>query len=148
MTVCEAEQEKAYLSGPMSGLPGYNRQAFVDAEEALKKRGFEVYNPARSDDDTVLAEIRRTQGEDAVWRYCLRRDILRILQDGFTSIRLIPEWQQSRGALIESLLCRMLGIPVMQLDDTRVELASLLRACWHTFIYRGHRSCPPTESAV
>lgn len=35
-----------YLSGPMSGLPNFNREAFFRAEEKLNNMGFATINPA------------------------------------------------------------------------------------------------------
>ena len=40
---------KVYVSGAMSGLPGHNAPAFMQAEKFLTKRGFQVLNPARNE---------------------------------------------------------------------------------------------------
>lgn len=40
---------KLYLSGPMTGLPDHNREAFNKREGMLKRRGYDVVNPARTD---------------------------------------------------------------------------------------------------
>ena len=34
-----------YLAGPMSGIEGYNRDAFAKAEKELRKLGYKVINP-------------------------------------------------------------------------------------------------------
>lgn len=34
-----------YLAGPMSGIKGYNRERFVEAEKELRKFGYKVINP-------------------------------------------------------------------------------------------------------
>ena len=41
------EMKKVFISGPMTGLPNYNREAFDEAEELLNKAGFTVVNPAK-----------------------------------------------------------------------------------------------------
>ena len=35
-----------YIAGPMTGLPGYNREAFMDAARLLRTCGHTVLNPA------------------------------------------------------------------------------------------------------
>lgn len=40
------EMKKAFISGPMRGLPDLNREAFFKAEKDLRAAGFSVFNPA------------------------------------------------------------------------------------------------------
>lgn len=40
---------KLYLSGPMTGRPNHNREAFYEAEEKLRDCGYDVVNPARAE---------------------------------------------------------------------------------------------------
>jgi len=40
------EVKKVFISGPMTGLPDFNRKAFFEAEEKLRNAGFSVFNPA------------------------------------------------------------------------------------------------------
>lgn len=40
------EQKKVFISGPMKGKPNNNKEAFMDAEQALRAAGFSVFNPA------------------------------------------------------------------------------------------------------
>lgn len=42
--------EIVYISGPMSGLPNFNKEAFFEAEEKLNEQGFAAVNPARLPD--------------------------------------------------------------------------------------------------
>lgn len=37
---------KIFISGPMTGLPDYNRKAFNDTASELREQGYEVFNPA------------------------------------------------------------------------------------------------------
>ena len=39
--------KRCFISGPMTGKPDLNKQAFFEAEEKLRKAGFSVFNPAR-----------------------------------------------------------------------------------------------------
>jgi hypothetical protein len=38
---------RAYIAGPMTGLPEFNFPAFHAAAASLRARGFEVENPAQ-----------------------------------------------------------------------------------------------------
>lgn len=38
-------KKRLYLCGPITGMPNYNRDAFNDAESALRSAGFDVFNP-------------------------------------------------------------------------------------------------------
>ncbi|MDT3386449.1 MAG: DUF4406 domain-containing protein [Bacteroidota bacterium] len=39
--------KRCFISGPMTGKPDLNKQAFFEAEEKLRKAEFSVFNPAR-----------------------------------------------------------------------------------------------------
>lgn len=39
------ETKKVFISGPMTGLPEWNKPAFDEAEKLLRKAGFTVFNP-------------------------------------------------------------------------------------------------------
>lgn len=41
-------KKRLYLCGPITGMPNYNRDAFNDAESALRSAGFEVFNPVKN----------------------------------------------------------------------------------------------------
>lgn len=59
---------RLYLSGPMAGYPGHNRDLFNQAAEQLCDAGFEVANPG---------EV--FHGPDAGWEDCLRADLRTLL---------------------------------------------------------------------
>ena len=43
----DLKDKGVYISGKMTGLPDFNRQAFLDAEKYIRKQGARyVYNPA------------------------------------------------------------------------------------------------------
>lgn len=89
-----------YVSGPMTGKPLLNFPAFHKAAANLRDKGYEVVNPAELDaqDDGKLMQ----------WEDYMRRDI-RALMD-CTHIALLPEWEKSRGAVIEARLAADLGL--------------------------------------
>lgn len=86
-----------YISGPMTGLPDFNRQAFLDAEKKLTKNGFVCFNPAR-----VFLD------DDATWEDYMREDIKALLE--CQSVFMLPGWEGSRGALLEHAIAESLGL--------------------------------------
>ena len=51
---------KVYLSGPMSGKPKYNKDAFDAAESHWVDRGHEVFNPSSQGYDAPPSEHYKT----------------------------------------------------------------------------------------
>lgn len=88
-------QSPIYLSGPMTGIPDYNRPVFNAAATKLRALGFEVVNPAE-------------QPERPTWEEYMRHDITLLM--GCRSVVLLPGWAGSRGARIEVRLADDLGI--------------------------------------
>jgi hypothetical protein len=78
-----------YLSGPMSGLPNLNREAFNEAAKLLRKKGYKVINPP---------ELDRYNPQRS-WEGCLRRDITELM--ACDKIATLPGWKKSRGATLE-----------------------------------------------
>lgn len=81
-----------YLAGPATGLPDHNRAAFEQAAELLRDAGFRVTNPLE-------------RGADMPgwgWAQYLRRAIRQMLL--CDAVALLPGWESSRGALVETAL--------------------------------------------
>ena len=89
-----------YLSGPMSGLPDFNRPAFFAAEDALLASGaVKVFNPARHPPGLSWEEYMR---RDLDWlRVCLKTDRPILAR--------LPDWWRSRGATVENDLWSLSG---------------------------------------
>lgn len=88
-----------YLSGPMSGIDGYNFPAFHAAAEKLRKLGHAVINPA---------EIKPSSKK---WVECMRADIKAMLQAN--TVAVLPGWEESKGAKIEVFLALQLGMEIV-----------------------------------
>lgn len=91
-----------YISGPMTGLPNYNFEAFNDAEAMLEAKGFVVVNPARFGDQ------RRSWEEN-----------MRMSLDGLLiceAIYFLPGWEQSRGAILEHAIAKELKIKTLTVE--------------------------------
>ena len=80
--------KKVFISGPMTGLPNLNREAFNEAEEKLKAAGFSVFNPAWfkfdsgfSDDDIAAIDLAALHRCDYIYQ--------------------LEGWERSKGASSE-----------------------------------------------
>lgn len=95
---------KIYLSGPMSGIDGFNYPAFKKAAEKLRTDGHHVENPA---------EVQLDDGVAPTWQNFMRKDVKLIAECEI--IALLPGWEKSRGSTLELHLATQLGLSVMQL---------------------------------
>ena len=89
---------RIYISGPMTGLPDYNRPAFAVAALHLLQAGYDVKNPA-------------AQPEVFGWTtagYLIERDLPMLRR--CHGVALLPGWQKSLGARTEIELARDLGM--------------------------------------
>lgn len=118
---------KVYIAGPMSGHPAFNIPAFDAAAEDLRQRGFEVVSPAEVD-GPVSREIllQSAEGNHADlppgegWSFYLSRDFQILADDGIEAIVRLPGWETSRGARLEVLMGKELGLGIMDYaPDTR-----------------------------
>lgn len=95
---------KIFLSGPMTGIPEFNRPAFFEAEAALKAKGHQVWNPARLPDGLthgLYIALNLAAMNTEKW------DILAQLEG----------WIWSTGACDEYLEARKLGVLDMPIDQ-------------------------------
>lgn len=98
-SVAQKVQLTLFISGPMSGLPGYNRNAFYAAEIFLKKQGYPfVYrNPASLPDGKEYREYINICLE-----WLSQSDMIYMLKG----------WQLSKGSLLEHQYARNVGLIV------------------------------------
>lgn len=96
----------AYVSGPMTGMPGLNFDAFHRAAVSLRASGYTVVNPAEFDEADGDLEL--------TWEQYLRRDI-KALAD-CTHIALLPGWEKSKGAKLEKHIADALGMRVIYVN--------------------------------
>lgn len=101
-----------YISGPMSGIPNYNKESFSKAMDYIKDMGFDCINPV-----DICSELSflPTDTEDIKWKECMKLDIKALL--GCSDIFLLPGWNQSRGAKLEYTLAVAMGLGVMSYDS-------------------------------
>ena len=89
-----------YLSGPMTGLPDYNRSAFDEVAKDLREKGYAVFSPAEVG--------HRDQIMSRSWY--MRKDIQALLQ--CDAVMMLPNWEQSEGAKLEFEIAKQLELPV------------------------------------
>lgn len=92
-----------YLSGPMTGYYLLNFPAFNTAAKLLREHGYTVLNPADYGADPAHT-----------WADYLRRDLYDVL--AADTVAVLPDWQASRGAVLEVHVAQQLGVPVVPVD--------------------------------
>lgn len=102
-----------YLAGPMSGLPQFNFPAFLNVAEKLRLQHYTVISPAELDDDVdlanAMASIDGSPGKSGrSWGDFLARDV-KVVADMCTGVILLPGWENSRGAKLESFVALLCG---------------------------------------
>lgn len=91
---------RAYIAGPMTGMPDLNFPAFNQAAATLRASGFEVVNPAEINPDHTME-----------WEECMRRDIAELVR--CDSIYMLPGWERSKGATLEHHIAERLGMLIL-----------------------------------
>ena len=92
---------KIYLSGPMTGLPDYNKDAFKLRAEILRNKGFHVNNPA---------EISDKHGLDKPYGFYLRKALQQLLDSDVVYV--FGDITNSKGAQMEIKIAQTIGMPV------------------------------------
>jgi hypothetical protein len=100
-----------YLSGPMTGLPNYNRPAFNAAAKQLRSEGKTVFNPAELGEPDPI--------HDRAWY--MRRDIEGLLKSDVVYV--LPGWEESDGAKLEIEIAKQLDVPIVFTSHPSVDKA-------------------------
>lgn len=100
-----SEPRRAYLAGPMRGLPQFNFPAFDHAAARLRSEGWVIFNPAERDRE----EGFNPENGDGLrtHEHYMRHDIAAILKCDY--IILLPGWKNSVGARQEYQVGKMIG---------------------------------------
>lgn len=91
------ETKRVFISGPMTGYEDYNRPAFMEAEEKLRKAGFSVFNPAWMNFDAGFSN-------DAI----MAIDLCALSHCNY--IYQLEGWDKSKGASAEWMTALSMGI--------------------------------------
>ena len=86
---------KIYIAGRITGDPHYKRK-FRKAEKILARKGYSVMNPACL-----------TDYPDFTWHDFM--DVTSAMQEVCEAVYFLPDWNISRGAMVEYYKAEMLG---------------------------------------
>lgn len=115
-----------YLGGPMTNLPQQNFPAFDAAAHDLRGRflpdDFVLISPAELDDEATredaLADKTGKQydtPEASRWGEFLARDVQLLADGNIDGMIVLPGWQRSRGARLESfIVAGLMGKPILR----------------------------------
>ncbi len=111
---------KIYLAGPMRGYKEWNFPAFLHAATALRQRGHEVFNPAEKGEEANLPAAGNGHS-DPMAALEFRRLVFRLDTEWICTqadmLAMLPNWEQSRGAVAERALADALGLPIVYLNQ-------------------------------
>ena len=111
---------RAYLAGPMSGVPQFNFPAFDAAADHLRAAGHDIVSPAELDDPATREAARNSSdgsfGSGTVngetWGDFLARDVKLIADEGIEAIIVLPGWEGSKGARLETFVASLKDLPI------------------------------------
>lgn len=90
-----------FISGPMSGLPDFNRGAFFDVANVLFCHGHIVLNPAVFPDGLEHGDYMKI---------CLP------MIDAAEAVIMLPGWEKSKGANMEYQYAQIKRLPVFEAE--------------------------------
>jgi hypothetical protein len=97
----------------MTHIPQFNFPAFDAMAASLRADGHEVISPAELDDPVDRAAALASpdgsilsygKGVKKTWGQFLARDVRLIADDGIEGIVVLPGWEKSRGARLETFV--------------------------------------------
>jgi len=120
---------KAYLAGPMSGIPEFNYPAFHAEAATLRAKGYAVFSPAEIDIVYHGKDISRGNASGCILRAkeehgfdrkkALWRDLEQIFwadeHRGVDIVFMMPGWEKSTGATLEHAAAKALGLEIRYL---------------------------------
>lgn len=156
-------QYAVYVAGPMTGIPQFNIPAFDAMSDSLRAAGFRVVSPVEL--DGLEYRYWAMQSPDGVsmegnpfgwsWGHVLARDV-ELITDGddagpIDGIVVLPGWDKSRGARLETFVAFLNGKPTFTWDATYEELTRVpmlrLAIAWVGVALGFHRTHPVEEVA-
>ncbi len=93
---------KIYIAGPMTGRPQFNYPAFHQAAALLRAAGYIVVNPAENPAPACGS-----------WLGYMRMSVAQVAS--VDCLVMLPGWPFSKGARIEYLIAKLLGLGVTSL---------------------------------
>jgi len=91
---------KIYISGPITGQPDGNREAFASAEAILSQLGHTAINPHK---------LCEHLPDGSAWEEYMKLCIPVVCQSD--AMYMLPGWNNSRGAVVEKGIADILSLP-------------------------------------
>ena len=108
-----------FISGPMSGIDGWNKAAFDACEARIKELsqgGAYVLNPASSTPAEISSERPHTY-----YMFNTLHELVRILHPDnaplVDAVVLLPDWETSYGAVMEAMVAHECGIDLVLWEE-------------------------------
>lgn len=113
-------QPKCYISGPMTGLPNFNKRSFEEAAQALREAGWFVYSPVENDAEVGI-ELDGCKGTEPFdFKKAMQRDLWQVCDSN--AVIVLPGWEHSKGAKIEVFVAHEVEVPVYTfLNQRKIE---------------------------
>lgn len=110
--------KNVFISGPMTGIAGYNAGAFADAHAQLKLLGAaRIYDPVQE----WFNDNEEYEHDEYVRRCIACLVSRRTFQDEparfYDVLVQLPGWRQSTGALLESFVASSIGMRVVPIEE-------------------------------
>lgn len=99
----------AYISGPMTGKPNFNREAFEEARDHLVSLGVAALVPGDGEIYTE-SETKNLAADLDKRHWYMRKDFAML--STVEAIVMLPGWQKSQGAKAELLVAQEMGLQV------------------------------------
>jgi len=107
---------RAYLAGPMTGLPQHNFAAFDEGAATLREMGLEVCSPAQLDRQFGITGYE--DSKDIPTRLVQEIMLIELREISTCDIVLmLPGWEKSKGANIEKIWATLWHIPVETFEE-------------------------------
>lgn len=106
--------QRLYVAGPMSNIELYNYPAFEAAAGKLRAAGFEVLSPHEMTFPCGCGGGVHSCGVDHSWSDYMREALGLLLRAH--GVAALEDWDRSRGARLEVMVARRLGMHVDLVD--------------------------------
>ena len=107
-------RRKIYLSGKMTGLPNNGFEIFDKNRDFLLEKGWDVVSPADIDRALGFDPSKNSVFTEEQYNETIKRDYAALLE--CDSIAFMPNWVNSRGALLESNFANVLKLERYRVD--------------------------------
>jgi hypothetical protein len=109
----------------MTGIKSFNIPEFDRVADILRTSGYTVISPAELDDPAIRAismasldgAIATLESHGQTWWDFLERDCRLIATDGIETITVLPGWEGSKGARLETFVGHLSGKPIFRYSE-------------------------------